>query len=107
VITVDGSQLERLAAGGQCGAWSPDGTRIVYVALFQGLYVVNADGTGKRSIAGPGAGCPVVWSPDGSAIAYAAGHPDGTTDVTVVPSGGGVGVVLARSPGSEFPESWK
>jgi TolB protein len=37
-------------------AWSPDGTQIVFVGQATdgfGIYVVNADGTGSRRIAGP------------------------------------------------------
>jgi Tol biopolymer transport system component len=112
VMASDGSGVQLLKAGGMCGAWSPDGSKIAYVGFLLGLYVMNADGTGERTIAGGGfprssVGCPVVWSPDGSAIAYAAGQPGGSSELTVIPSTGGSGAVLASSPGSEFPESWK
>jgi hypothetical protein len=111
VMAADGSGVRQLKAGGMCGAWSPDGSKIAYVAFLQGLYVMNADGTGAQLIAGgfsgPAAGCPVIWSPDGAAIAFAAGQPDGTSELTLIPSTGGPGGVLASSRGSEFPESWK
>ena len=46
-------------------------------------------------------------SPDGSALAVAVVSDDGSTELTVIPSSGGPGVVIASSPGSEYPESWK
>jgi hypothetical protein len=111
VMAADGSGVTQLKAGGMCGAWSPDGSKIAYVSFFVGLSVMNADGTDERPLvngfSGGSAGCPVVWSPDGAAIAYAAGQPGGSSELTVIPSSGGPGAVLATSPGSEFPESWK
>jgi Tol biopolymer transport system component len=57
-------------------AWSPDGTRIVYVALAStpgnpaSLVVVSRDGTGASSIdSEPEAQSP-QWSPDGNMIAF-------------------------------------
>lgn len=56
-------------------AWSPDGTKLVYVASFMGetssLVVVNADGSGTRAIVGAGSEvADPAWSPDGTRIAY-------------------------------------
>ena len=49
-----------------------------------------------------------VWSPDGRAIAVAAGRPDGSTDLVLLPStGGSSGVVLAGSAASEYPSAWR
>jgi TolB protein len=107
LMASDGSGVLRLTDQGTCAAWSPDGSKIAYRSLFVGLFLINPDGTGKRQIADAGAGCPVVWSPDGSAIAYAASAPNGTSELTVIPANGGNGIVLASSPASEFPESWK
>lgn len=111
VMTAEGTDVTRLTPGAKCGAWSPDGSSIASVSIFSGVYVTKADGTGGHLLASgvpdASSGCPVVWSPDGSAIAYAAGLPDGTSEVVIVPARGGPGAVLATSPGSEFPESWK
>lgn len=112
IMASDASDVRLLEANAMCGAWSPDGSRIAFVSFLSGLSVMNADGTGVRPIvetgfSGGSVGCPVVWSPDGAAIAYAAGQSDGTSEVTVIPSSGGPGAVLAGGPGSEFPESWK
>jgi TolB protein len=48
-------------------AWSPDGTRILY-SHTSVLTVINADGTGVRSLGVNG--MQPSWSPDGSRIAY-------------------------------------
>ena len=107
VMANGGSQIRQLATDADCGAWSPYGSRIAYHASFNGLFVVNADGTGKQRVADTDAGCPVVWSPDGSAIAYAVGRSDGSSDLVVSPLAGRPGAALASSPESEFPESWR
>ncbi len=52
-------------------AWSPDGRRFAAVSPA-GLWVLNADGSGKRRLAGCGANHP-AWSPDGSLIVFACG----------------------------------
>ncbi len=116
VMAADGSQIRKLTthSGASTGtAWSPDGTRIAYArrccfsgANESGLWVISPNGGSPTRIDTHAATGRPVWSPDGSAIAFAAGQPDGT-ELTMIPSGGGAGVVLASSPGSEFPRSWK
>lgn len=57
-------------------AWSPNGNPIVYQADVDGvkhLFVVNADGTGKRQLTwGTSPRVGAQWSPDGTAIYYRA-----------------------------------
>ena len=66
-------------------AWSPDGSRLAFVRLGDGLYVADADGAGATLLAAfEAAAGPPSWSPDGSTIAYAA---DGA--VYAIPSAGG------------------
>ncbi len=107
VMSPTGDQLRKLVTDGGCPAWAPDGTRLAYRSMFVGLFVANADGSDRQQLAGAGAGCPVVWSPDGSGIAFAIGTSNGSSQLMVIPSSGGDGVVLAGGPGSEYPESWK
>ena len=49
--------------------WSPDGTRLAF--LEGGIGLMNADGTGRRSLYSGRARRP-VWSPDGSRLAFVA-----------------------------------
>lgn len=60
-------------SGGAHARWSPDGTRIVYVHannFTAGVFLMNADGTGRRQIVtGPGHLQP-RWTPDGQWIAF-------------------------------------
>jgi Tol biopolymer transport system component len=49
-------------------AWSPDGRRIAFEGSTNGIYVVNADGSGQRMLARRGSD--PAWSPDGRTIAF-------------------------------------
>lgn len=109
VMDADGSNQRRLTpdacagvdrgagdyGGGAHPAWSPDGTQIAFDSLFdQGsnLYVMNADGTGRRRLTRDWAASP-VWSPGGKQIAFdTATGPigNGVTNVDVIdPDGRG------------------
>jgi len=120
VMAADGSQIRRLtnssnpADQSTGAAWSPDGTRIAYArscCLFgsneSGLWVISPDGGSPSRIDTRAATGRAVWSPDGSAIAFTAEQPNSSTELTVIPSRGGAGIVLASSPAAEFPMSWK
>jgi TolB protein len=54
------------------GAWSPDGRKIAYSSVTRGdreLYVMNADGSGKRRLTRwRGADSPNAWLPDGRIV---------------------------------------
>jgi Tol biopolymer transport system component len=76
--------------------WSPDGTKIAvglavgnrYSGYASVIYIVNADGSGKRLLADDpnrSEGAP-AWSPDGSMLAYVTG--DTTGEIWVIDSDG-------------------
>ena len=55
-------------------AWSPDGMQIVFAAGEENnhdLFVINADGTGRRQLtSGPANDRVPSWSPDGTTVAF-------------------------------------
>jgi hypothetical protein len=80
-VSPDGSgvtpilQLQGQPGGIGPQAWSPDGSRLVF-ASFDGVYVMNADGTGVRRVTryeGDHACYDLdpSWSPDGTTIVFA------------------------------------
>ena len=71
VVTVSSAAVRDLTPVGVADGnpqWSPDGARIVMTSI-PGIWVMNADGTGRRQVSAlPGIG--PVWSPDGTQIAF-------------------------------------
>jgi Tol biopolymer transport system component len=88
--------------------WSPDGTRVVFALGRDGahadVYVVNADGTGRKRLTRlpRGAGFPdsPVWSPDGRKIAFVL-----PGSLQVMNADGSERRVLTRFPNGIFPSS--
>jgi Tol biopolymer transport system component len=98
LISPDSSEEILLDREGGYPAWSPDGTEIAYVDLEDWcVWVMNADGTGKRKLTDHGGILP-TWSPDGSQIAYEVSqredagiwviNADGSGDHRISPQGG-------------------
>jgi dipeptidyl aminopeptidase/acylaminoacyl peptidase len=90
-IARDGTHLRRLTAiGGWNPSWSPDGTRLAFVA-DDGLYVIPArKGAAKRlfkSTRQLGVDAP-AWSPDGKTIAFEKELPDLSSAIYIIPSVG-------------------
>jgi Tol biopolymer transport system component len=74
VLNADGSQVQLTNDGHEgTGAFSPDGTKVVFSRTDDGPYVVDVEARTPRLIvksqAGWSFGSP-AWSPDGSRIAY-------------------------------------
>jgi len=74
VIDSDGTDKTDLTGSNSTwhgeGTWSPDGTKISYVAANE-LHVMNPDGTGKTNLTNDGIWpSGPAWSPDGAKIAY-------------------------------------
>jgi Tol biopolymer transport system component len=120
VMTADGTAVTRLTtitnASDKLGspAWSPDGSSIAYIRSccflgpdVSGIYVMDARGGLAHQIGSGSTGGAPVWSPDGGALAVAMVQPNRTTELTLIPSTGGAGVVLATSPSSEYPTAWR
>ena len=75
VVGAGGSNPSQLTSGpmnDSSPAWSPDGRRLAFIR-DEGIYVMNADGSGVRPIARPteevGYSTP-TWSPGGTEIAF-------------------------------------
>lgn len=78
VMNADGSDVQNLTTSPsdvqECFSqtaprWSPDGRMIAYEG-DDGLYVMNADGSGQRKLVDGGGMSGFAWSPDGSDFAY-------------------------------------
>ncbi|GEM_PF-5602733 len=68
IVNANGSS-DKFLIEGENGSWSPDGKQIVYQELRKYMiYIINADGTGKRLLLEGGAN--PAWSPDGKWILY-------------------------------------
>jgi len=112
VINADGSGLVNLTSSGPEAegwpradyktrpAWSPDGTRIVFLAASQ-IWVMNADGSGKVRLVGSPASESPTWSGDGTKIVFVSIGP-GYKAIHVI-NADGTGV--ARLTASNQPES--
>jgi len=72
-INANGSGLKQLTGPGSSPSWSPDGRRLAFMkgsVPSEGIYVVQADGSGMILVARGDSGGP-SWSPDGRRIAFA------------------------------------
>ena len=128
VMNADGSDKRRLTRsdwGFYQPAWSPDGRRIAFEERLDPrrwggqcggcnveIYVVNADGTGRRNLtrnAGYDAGA--VWSPDGQKIAYIGSRgkgsgPWGKADIYVMNADGSSQQRLTPNPQADLHPVW-
>jgi hypothetical protein len=120
VVRSDGTGLKRLAANARGPAWSPDGSKIAYTSLSArgGVWVMNADGSGKRRVTpAPGGADWVAWSPDGkrilfSSTAFGGAAALGGADTLVVVDSDGSGLKsvfadISRGSGvTGYPLAW-
>ncbi len=78
--------------------WSPNGSRLLYVApggdnpagadLGLDIWIINADGTGiERVVSWPGDDSEPAWSPDGKQIAFTSTHANNLRQVFLLDAG--------------------
>jgi dipeptidyl aminopeptidase/acylaminoacyl peptidase len=83
--------------------WSPDGTRIAFVTQ-RAIYVMRADGGGRRAIVSRPHEFGIAWSPDGTRIAWIGALDGGGIRVTSLATG--ETVALTHHPGDQAPD-WR
>ena len=93
-------------------AFSPDGTKLLYVAESGGnaeIYVASADGSKRRRLTrSPGADYNPAWSPDGESIAFASNR-GGLFKIYVMSADGSGTRLLAprrSSGGGSYTPAW-
>jgi len=98
------------------GTFSPDGKRVLFVAITlsgtQGnldLVVVNADGSGLKTISDDGGKLVhqdwPAWSPDGRRIAFSSNH-EGNQEIYTAAADGSNVVRVTQSPGIDAHPCW-
>ncbi len=84
-------------------AWSPDGSRIAFTATGGALKVIDADGSGLRTIRTKGLLGDFAWSPDGRRLAYTGVGRSSVQIYVVSASGGRPRPLIPMVPGSVLP----
>jgi Tol biopolymer transport system component len=115
VMDSDGTSDARLTHGGAFGfSYSPDGSRVVFVALNADdrryhLYVMNSDGSGMARITEDEADHQdPVWSPTGEHVAYTRFvSAERDSDVFVVAADGSGARAITDAPDRELAPSWQ
>lgn len=105
VVSTDGSDLRRLVRGNAAEpSWSPDSREIAFDVGGSRVFVIDADGSHRRSVVAAGGGNfpSPDWSPDGRRIAVSYGGPPGhNTGIAVVNvDGSGLRKLTNRHGGS-------
>ncbi|MBL8155736.1 MAG: PD40 domain-containing protein [Anaerolineae bacterium] len=93
-------------AGSRYVSWSPDGTRIAFVATRSSsdsdIYIRNADGTGEVQVTQQlQVGLGFAWSPDGTRFAFTQGH-----EIYVINTDGSNLINVTNHPRLDFAPAW-
>ena len=104
-VGADGSSARRLTRTpgfDGAGPWSPDGRKILYYRNQGGVWVMNADGSGKRNLTPEQRASTrrARWSPDGRQVVFTTDR-DGNNEVYVMNADGSKQRNLSPSPSSE------
>lgn len=88
-------------------SWSPDGTQIAFGSDYS-LYVMNADGTGRRHVTGgyDRFSMEPAWSPDGTRIAFVSTRGDTDYELYTVPASGETPATPATRLTTTVPDEW-
>jgi TolB protein len=122
VANADGSGAQVSIQVGAIVVWSPDGTRIAFArkpdwcsdrggarpcaGSHSDIYVMNADGSGKRNLTHDALqNAEPVWSPDGRRIAFVSRR-DGKAEIYVMNADGSGKRNLTRNPAKDVRPSW-
>ena len=129
ILNADGTgTLQRLTTGvenAESRAWSPDGTRVVFNNVVNGvgqIFVVNTNGTGMKQITTNSANTPPLniggffppirgdvtpaWSPDGEWIAFASDR-TGNFEVNIVRPDGSSLSQVTYTTSNELSLGWR
>jgi Subtilase family/WD40-like Beta Propeller Repeat len=119
VMNADGSNQRQLTTtlppslnypffGAFNATWSPDGQSIMYSSLFQGIWLINLDGSNLRKIVGDKTmhvSYP-EWSPDGTTIAYSRSVPGRQNDIWIMSPDGSNQQQVTNDPSDERLPRW-
>ncbi len=118
LVRSDGSDLTPLTTDGlsnHVGGWSPGGSRIVYVRTAsnprsrtedRGIYVINADGTGRTQLTMSSRHGAPTWSPDGTQIAFIRHTIGAEGDIYVMNADGSGKKNITKQPANYGPPMW-
>jgi Tol biopolymer transport system component len=107
-VRLSGAGLEQITHGSRNADdpnFSPDGNRLVFTRIGEGVFAVKPDGTGLRRLTGGADDRYPVWSPNGTAIAFL--HPyRNESRLYVMRADGRMQRRLRFTPGPASRPSW-
>lgn len=115
IMEATGENVHRIADGGFCPSWAPDGKELVYseacqdspsVRVASALWIVNVTTGAKRLLTALDAMQP-AWSPSGKRIAFWFLPPKvGRRDIATISRDGGEPVVITKGAATNWNPVW-